>query len=155
MKGKETTTLRWQLDDGDDDVTRCYGNDTPCYHGYDAGGTRRKTLPRCNSTKMLDIRNKYKILRSGEGIRSASALEEHHHGDEEGDEEVMSARARCLSLPGGYAGYAGGDSSYLGSPKYVRQSSFDPYSTLCNVMSGYVCLGLLCVLCVFVRLGFP
>ncbi|KAL5268777.1 hypothetical protein ACHWQZ_G002584 [Mnemiopsis leidyi] len=90
-------------------------------------GTRRKTLPRCNSTKMLDIRNKYKILRSGEGIRSTSALEEHHHGDEEGDEEVMSARARCLSLPGGYAGYAGGDGSYLGSPKYVRQSSFDPY----------------------------
>lgn len=157
MNGKDATTLRWQVDGGDDDddVTRCHGNETPCYHGndsryhgYDTGGTRRKTLPRCNPTKMLDIRNKYKILRSGEGVRSASASEEHHLGDDE-DEEVMSARARCLSLPGGYAGFA--DGGYLGSPKHVRQSSFDPYSTFCFVLCGMMlCQGYawLCVLCV-------
>ena len=105
-----------------DDVTRYQGNDT---------GLRRKTLPKCSTTKMVDIRNKYKILRSGEGVRSGSVSEDFMVEDDE-EMLMMHGVARALSLPTGRAG--SGDGEYNLSPgfsHYVRRSSFDPYSMYC------------------------
>ncbi|XP_063684767.1 BCL-6 corepressor-like isoform X2 [Bolinopsis microptera] len=83
---------------------------------------RRKTLPRCNTTKMLDIRNKYKILRSGVGARSCSVTDDHC---EDQDEDL--GRTRCMSLPLDSSG--DGDTLQVNHPGYahVRRNSFDPY----------------------------
>ena len=125
MNSKDMMTSQYQFNAH---VMTSYDvDDVTCgYPGNTGTGVRRKTLPRCNTTKMLDIRNKYKILRSGVGARSCSVTD-----CEEEDEEL--GRTRCMSLPLDSSG--DGDTLQVSHPGYahVRRNSFDPYSTFYGV----------------------